>query len=192
MSGDLYTFVAGGALESDATFNVKCNCGGDAPIKPKSTAGYGFSKKGPEIKVVDKIETKCVACGTKITATVLEGDPGYVLTANAGVESLFLPQGSTSPPVSSLSAAERAQIIKEMKARVFDNGGAIMKFTKNIPEYASSFQEIINLIVGKSVTSAADMGGSFEIGLSDDYMLRIDGNRVNIVRTKNPPDKHKI
>jgi len=24
------------------------------------------------------------------------------------------------------------------------------------------------------------------------YMLRIDGNRVNIVRTKNPPDKHKI
>ena len=67
-----------------------------------------------------------------------------------------------------------------------------MKFTKNIPEQASLFQEIVNLIVAKTVTSAADMGGSFEIGLSDDYMLRIDGNRVNIVCTRNPPDEHKI
>jgi hypothetical protein len=38
MSGELYTFVAGRALENDTTFNVKCNCGGDASIKPKSTA----------------------------------------------------------------------------------------------------------------------------------------------------------
>ena len=67
-----------------------------------------------------------------------------------------------------------------------------MKFTKNISENVSSFQEIVSLIVGLSVTSAADMGDSFEIGLSDDYLLRIDGNRVNIVRTKNPPDKHQI
>ncbi len=61
-----------------------------------------------------------------------------------------------------------------------------MRFTKNLSEDASSFQEIIKLIESKTVTSAADMGGSFEIGLSDDYMLRIDGQRVNIVRTKNP------
>ena len=118
MSGELHTFVAGGALESDTTFNVKCNCGGDAPIKPKSTAGYGFSKKGPEIKVIEKIETKCGECGTKITATILEGDPGYVLTKNGGVEALFLPQGSTSPPVSSLTPKEQADIIAEMKARM--------------------------------------------------------------------------
>lgn len=117
MPGELYTFVAGGALENDDTFNVKCNCGGDAPIRPKSTAGYGFSKKGPEIKVVDKIDSVCGSCGTKITATVLEGDPGYLLTSNGGVESLFLPQGSTSPPVSELSPQERAAIIKEMKTR---------------------------------------------------------------------------
>ena len=117
MSRELYTFVAGGALETDTTFNVKCNCGGDAPIMPKSTAGYGYSKKGPEIKVVDKFETKCTICGTKITAKILEGDPGFVLTSTNGVEALFLPQGSTSPPVSDLSAAERARIIKEMKAR---------------------------------------------------------------------------
>lgn len=117
---ELYTFVAGGALEADATFNVKCNCGGDAPITPRSTAGYGFSKKGPEVKVVDKIETRCPRCGTKITATVLEGDPGYVLTSREGIEALFLPQGSTSKPVSELSEVERRAIIAEMKRRIPD------------------------------------------------------------------------
>jgi hypothetical protein len=117
MSDGLSTFVAGGALESDATFNVKCNCGGDAPIKPKSSAGYGFSKQGPATKVVDEIETKCAACGTKITAKILEGDPGYMLVGNPGNESLFLPQGSSSAPVSDLTPEEGAEIIKEMKAR---------------------------------------------------------------------------
>jgi hypothetical protein len=117
MSGALSTFVAGGALENDDTFNVKCNCGGDAPIKPKTTAGYGFSKKGPEIRVVDEIETKCTACGTKITAKILEGDPGYMLVGNAGAEFLFLPQGSTSTPVSELSPQEQADTIREMKER---------------------------------------------------------------------------
>lgn len=118
MSDELFTFVAGGALESDSIFNVKCNCGGDAPIKPESTAGYGFSKKGLEVRVVDKIETKCSACGTKITATILEGDPGYILTANNGHEALFLPQGSTSVPISDLMPTEQAKIIKEMKGRI--------------------------------------------------------------------------
>ena len=118
MGGQLYTLVAGGALEADTTFNLKCNCGGDAPITPKSTAGYGFSKKGPEVKVVDKIESTCSACGTRITATILEGDPGYVLTSNNGVDALLLPQGSTSSPVSRLTPAERAQIIQQIKAQM--------------------------------------------------------------------------
>ena len=61
-----------------------------------------------------------------------------------------------------------------------------MKFTKNISEDSSSFAEVVALIKDKTVKSAADMGNSFEIGLSDDYMLRIDGQRVNIVRTKSP------
>ncbi|MDZ7616963.1 MAG: hypothetical protein U1E05_08165 [Patescibacteria group bacterium] len=118
MSDGLITFVAGGALEDDVMFNVKCNCGGNAPIKPKSTAGYGFSKQAAATKVVDEIETKCTACGTKITAKILEGDPGYMLVGNPGRESLFLPQGSSSTPVSDLTPQEHAQIIKEMKARL--------------------------------------------------------------------------
>lgn len=64
-----------------------------------------------------------------------------------------------------------------------------MKLTKNLDETSISFGELVAFIKGKTVTSAADMGASFEIGLSDDYMLRISGDRVNIVRTKNPPSK---
>lgn len=117
MNDGLITFVAGGVLENDTTFNVKCNCGGSAPIKPMTTAGYGFSKQGPAIRVVDEIETKCETCGTKITAKILEGDPGYMLVGNAGSESLFLSQGSSSTPVADLTPQQRAQTINEMKAR---------------------------------------------------------------------------
>lgn len=116
MSEKLYTMVAGGALEANATFNVKCNCGGNAPITPQSVAGYGYSKKGGATKVVDKLETKCLACGTDIVVTVLEGDPGYVLTKHGHKEMLFLPQGST--PVSQLTVGEHEAMIHEMKKNI--------------------------------------------------------------------------
>jgi len=63
-----------------------------------------------------------------------------------------------------------------------------VNFTKNLSEDASTFQELVTLVQGRSITSAADIGASFELGLSGDYMLRIDGSRVNIVRTKEPPE----
>jgi len=67
-----------------------------------------------------------------------------------------------------------------------------MKFTKNLTKDPSSFKEIWSLIEGKTVKSAGDFGTEFQIGLSDDYMLKISGTRVNLVRTKNPPDKWRI
>jgi hypothetical protein len=111
----LYTFVAGGAWEEGVTFNVKCNCGGDAPLTPQSVKGYGYSKKASAAKVVDQLETQCQACKTTIKVSVLEGDPGYVLTRTSGVDSLLRPQGSTAKPVSKLTADERQQIIAEIK-----------------------------------------------------------------------------
>lgn len=115
MSEKMFTMVAGGALEANTTFNVKCNCGGDAPITPESVAGYGYSKKGGATKVVDTLETKCLSCDTTIAVTVLEGDPGYVLTKKGDNEMLFLPQGSTSKPVSELTVGEHEAMIQEMK-----------------------------------------------------------------------------
>lgn len=115
--------VAGGALEADTPFEVRCNCGGTAPLTPRSVKGYGFSKKGGAVKVVDRLAARCESCRAKITAIVLEGDPGYVLTSNGGVDELFLPQGSSSPPVSSLSNEQRQRIIESMKADMETDGG---------------------------------------------------------------------
>jgi len=63
-----------------------------------------------------------------------------------------------------------------------------MIFTKNLAEDPSTFQEIMSLIDGKTVVSSGDFGSEFQIGLSDNYMLRIDATRVNLVRTKNPQE----
>jgi hypothetical protein len=67
-----------------------------------------------------------------------------------------------------------------------------MKFTKNLTENPSSFEEIWSIIEGKTIKSAGDFGTEFQIGLSDDYMLRISESRVNLVRTKNPLEKWRI
>lgn len=118
MSDDLFAMVAGDALKSGATFNVVCNCGGNAPIQPQSRVSYRASKKTPTGMVLDKIETRCTKCGTKITAIILAGDPGYVLTSREDVDLLCWPQGSSSRPVADLSEAEQARIIKRMKDRI--------------------------------------------------------------------------
>jgi len=67
-----------------------------------------------------------------------------------------------------------------------------MDFTKNLDEQPFSFRELVQIVQGKTVVSLGDMGHAFELGLSDDYMLRITGDRVNIVRTKNPPEQWTI
>jgi|GEM_PF-4653666 len=67
-----------------------------------------------------------------------------------------------------------------------------MNFTKNLTEDPSNFEEIWQLIEGKTIKSAADFGEEYQIGLSEDYMLKISGTRVNLVRTRNPPDDWRI
>jgi hypothetical protein len=67
-----------------------------------------------------------------------------------------------------------------------------MKFTKNLTENPSSFEEIWSIIEGKTIKSAGDFGTEFQIGRSDDYMLRISESRVNLARTKNPLEKWQI
>jgi len=123
----LYAMAAGGALEADTTFNIKCHCGGNAPIKPKSVKGYGFSKKGGPAKIVDILETECESCKTPITVHVIEGDPGYTLISNNGIDSLYLPQGSTSTPVSALSGKQRKKIIAKIQKQM-----ALLHFGRSV------------------------------------------------------------
>ena len=72
-------------------------------------------------------------------------------------------------------------------ARVYE--GNIMRYTTNLTETPSNIYEIFNLIEGKIIKKAADVGNEFQLHLSDDYMLRISGTEVNLVIPKNPPEK---
>lgn len=49
-----------------------------------------------------------------------------------------------------------------------------------------------NLVVGKSMTSAGDWGDRFEFGLSDDLMLAVEPERLQVYRTRNPMDKNLL
>lgn len=62
-----------------------------------------------------------------------------------------------------------------------------MRFTENITEVPSSLSKIVNLIKGKTIENAVDLGNEFQLVLSDDYTLRFTREEVNLWRsnTKN-------
>ncbi|MDH1674464.1 hypothetical protein [Comamonas aquatica] len=93
---DLYTFVAGQALEGGIPFPLECNCGGTVTIMPPFQDEY----------------VVCPSCEATIKMLVLEGDPGYVLGADPeGTPKLLPVQGSRMPSPSELSAREREEIL---------------------------------------------------------------------------------
>ncbi len=57
-----------------------------------------------------------------------------------------------------------------------------MRYTRNQTEDSSNIYEIFSLIEGKKITKAADMGNEFQLHLSDDYILRIIGTEVNLIK----------
>jgi hypothetical protein len=99
---DLYTFVAGVALERGEPFKLHCNCGGVVTIMPPFQEEYVI----------------CPRCESKIHMIVLEGDPGYVIGATAGGEPTLLPvQGSSAPHPSTLSPEKREALLSDIKSR---------------------------------------------------------------------------
>jgi hypothetical protein len=63
---------------------------------------------------------------------------------------------------------------------------------KNFISEPCSMDFLSNLVIGQSVTSAGDWGDRFEFGLSDDLMLAIEPNRLQVYRTRNPVDQHLL
>jgi len=99
---DLYTFVAGAALEGGSPFPLKCNCGGVVTIMPPFQDEY----------------VVCPRCESRIKMLVIEGDPGYIIGADPdGIPKLLPVQGSSKADPSKLSAAERAAILAAVQAR---------------------------------------------------------------------------
>jgi hypothetical protein len=67
---------------------------------------------------------------------------------------------------------------------VEEKSSVFMEFTKNFSEETSSPDEIGRIIERKMIMSAACSGEEFQISLSEDYLLRINKNRFNLVKTR--------
>lgn len=63
---------------------------------------------------------------------------------------------------------------------------------KNFIAEPCSFEFLKNLVVGQKVTSAGDWGDRFEFGLTDDLMLAIEQQRLQIYRTRNPMEANLL
>jgi len=104
---DLYTFVAGAALESGKPFQLECNCGGVVTIMPPFQDEY----------------VVCARCESRIKMLVVEGDPGYIIGADSdGTPKLLPVQGSSKPHPSKLSVVEREAILSKVRAQLSRKG----------------------------------------------------------------------
>jgi hypothetical protein len=100
---DLYTFIAGAALEKGKPFPLKCNCGGVVTIMPPFQDEYVI----------------CSRCESRIRMLVIEGDPGYIIGRTSEGELTLLPvQGSAKSHPNTLSQVEREAILLDIKAKL--------------------------------------------------------------------------
>lgn len=67
-----------------------------------------------------------------------------------------------------------------------------LKCEKNFSGNPCSMEFLKTTVIGKQVTSAGDWGDRFEFGLSDDLMLAIEPDRLQVYRTRNPIDQHLL
>jgi hypothetical protein len=104
---DLYTFVAGTALEATKPFPLECNCGGVVTIMPPFQDEY----------------VVCPRCESMIKTMVIEGDPGYIIGRDASHKPMLIPvQGSSKPHPNELTPAERDEILAKVQAQIDRKG----------------------------------------------------------------------
>lgn len=104
---DLHTFVAGAALETGKPFPLECNCGGVVTIMPPFQDEF----------------VVCPRCESRIRMLVIEGDPGYIIGAEAdGTPTLLPVQGSASIHPTKLPPAEREEILARIRSQMEEKG----------------------------------------------------------------------
>lgn len=95
---ELYTFVAETALLTGSSFNLRCNCGEECPLRPPLAADH----------------VVCPRCHSRIKFLILEGSPEYVVCAKATGEPFLCPvQGSAAREPSILSQEEQQRAIRK-------------------------------------------------------------------------------
>jgi hypothetical protein len=96
---DLYTFVAGVAVERGDPIPITCNCGGVITIMPPLQ----------EELVV------CPRCVSRIKMIVLSGDPGYVMGRAPNGEPMLIPVQGSSKEKLEISAEDRERALEEIR-----------------------------------------------------------------------------
>lgn len=96
---ELYTFVAGKALEKNVPFILQCNCGGTVTIMPP----------------LQEKQVVCARCETIIKMIIVDGDPGFVIGKDADNEITLLPVQGSSIDIKIVSEEERRAIIEKVK-----------------------------------------------------------------------------
>lgn len=84
------------------------------------------------------------------------------------------------------------QILFGVHDGVTQGSSIAVKCVKNFHGELCSLDFIRELAIGQQVTSAGDWGVRFEFGLSDDLMLAIEPDRLQIYRTRNPIDQNLL
>jgi hypothetical protein len=96
---DLFTFLAGLAVERGDPIPITCNCGGLITIMPPLQ----------EELVV------CPRCESRIKLLVLSGDPGYVMGRAPNGEPMLVPVQGSSKEKLELSDEERRNALENIR-----------------------------------------------------------------------------
>jgi len=98
MKPDLFTFVAGIAVERGDPIPITCNCDSVITIMPPLQ----------EELVV------CPNCESRIKLLVLTGDPGYVMGRAPTGEPILIPVQGSSPEKLAISDEERRALLEKI------------------------------------------------------------------------------
>jgi len=101
---DLFTFVAGVAVQRGDPIPISCNCGGVITVMPPLQ----------EELVV------CAKCESRIKVLVLSGDPGYVMGRAPTGEPMLIPVQGSSEEKLQITPEERQKALDEIKKRWHD------------------------------------------------------------------------
>lgn len=98
---DLFTFVAGVAVERNEPLPISCNCGGVITVMPP----------------LQEQVVVCARCESRIKVLVLEGDPGYVFGSDPSGEPMLIPVQGSSKQKLDISDEERRKALEDARKR---------------------------------------------------------------------------
>ena len=165
---DLYTFVAGAALEAAKPFPLECNCGGVV------TVGDGRYVVMPQGWASSFGEM-------------------YAAIANRTIEHLYAVAGATVLMLSGgLVLRFTEGEIRYGQTGLQSEPARVATCWKNIELEPCTLDFIKSLTIGKSITSAGDFGNYLEVGVDRRFNLGLHKGGFHLISTQNPVAEHRL